>query len=217
MNIRGIVLVCFVAGACSKSSDKDAEIAALKAQLANQQKAQPSPNPQPETAPPRVAGGSRAPKVPSAGNPADDLSKKIVNGVKLSPDELKALVQMANVNKSITYAHLKKNADKYTWRPWRLTGRIVEIAENNGLTRGRVSLSDYADQAMYFEYGGETDFVENNIVEMAGVLASNFSYTSQAGWKITIPAISVAAITKRGQIDKLAGIKHKRSEEDEEY
>ncbi len=214
---KAALLAALFLFACNKASDKDAEIARLKAQLAKDKA--PAPNPQPETVPPPVTGPPSADQPPTAPanlSPDELLAKKIVNNQQLTPDEMKTLVTEANANKSITYAHLKKNADKYTWKPWRLTGRIVEIAEVKGTTRGRVSLSDYADQVMYFEYGGETDFVENNVVEMAGVLASTFSYESQAGWKITIPAISAAALTKRGEIDKMAGIKHKRVAENED-
>jgi hypothetical protein len=124
------------------------------------------------------------------------------------------LVKAASANKSITYAHLKKNADKYVGKPWRLYGRILEIEEGHGKTAGRISLSDYADSVLYFEYAGETDFVQNNLVELVGLLAGNYTYTSQAGWNISIPAIAAGAIVKHGALDKIAGIKARHSEED---
>lgn len=177
----------------------------------------PAPNPQPDTAPPPIspAVGDHAPAMPVATTAAEALTLKVLKGA-LSDGDLKTLVIEATANRSITYAHLKKNTDRYKWKPWRLYGRIVEISERDGTTRGRVSLSDWQDQVLFFEYPGETDFVQNNVVEMVGVLASTFDYTSQAGWNISIPAIAVAAITKRGGIDKLGGIKHRRSSDDDD-
>ena len=179
--------------------------------------AAPAPNPQPETVPPPIAPGT-ADNPPAPPTALSDDQKFIVKALKgqLSADEMKKLIVDATANKSITYAHLKKNADRYKWKPWRCYGRIVEIAEENGSTRGRISLSDYSDSVLYFEYPGETDFVQNNVVEMAGLLASNFSYTSEAGWNITIPAISAVSITKRGGLDKIAGIKHRASSDEDE-
>lgn len=123
------------------------------------------------------------------------LSDRIADG-KVTDDDVKLLLEQAAKNRAITYAHLKKSTDRYKGDIWRFRGKILEIAESKGTTRARIALDSYGQKAMLVEAPFETEFVEGNRVEVLGVLAGAYSYTSQAGWNITIPAMLAARITK---------------------
>jgi hypothetical protein len=116
---------------------------------------------------------------------------------------LKRNIQQAN--SKITYELLKKNADKYAGEPWFFTGRILEIFEQGGHTESRISLDSWGSKPIWIAGDFTTDFVEKNQVFVVGYLAGNYSYTSQAGWKITIPALAARAILKPGEAAKLRG------------
>lgn len=134
---------------------------------------------------------------------ADRRLLKIVAG-NMSTEEIVELINEAKDNKAITYAHLKKNAEKYKGKPWRTIGRLVEVAEVDGETRARLNTSPSGENIIYVVGKFETDFVEDNVVEVVGVLSGTFEYKSQAGWDLSIPALIMAAMTKRGGLDKLA-------------
>lgn len=198
------VLACLLLCSCNNSGAKDREIELLKAQIAAQ-KDHPEP-PEPPIAQPR--------ELPPGISPLED---RLVRG-KLTDADVAAFVRDGTANRgTITYAHLKKNAERYKGKPWRVNGVIVEIHEHDGETTGRLVVNGYDPNAVvYFTQQGATDFVENTVVEMAGELWGNYTYESQAGWKITIPWLMSAAMTKRGGLDKIAGIKRRRSSEDDE-
>lgn len=221
MRIMLAVAIVLV-GACNKDREKDAEIARLKAQLAAQKPAPtpPAPNPQPETVPPPATSGTPTPPPPptASGQTDQDVGRamgdRLLAGT-LTADDMKILLREAERNKAITYAHLMKNADKYKNDPWRLRGRLIQINESNdGITTGQIALDEWGNQLMHFEGKLSTDFVENNVVEILGVLEGSYSYTAINGWEMTVPQILVAAMTKRGGLDKIAGKKQLRDEND---
>jgi hypothetical protein len=205
-----VFLVCaiFVAG-CQKQND--GEVAKLKAELeaAKAKLAQPVVTPMPE-----------APKAPSATTvepSADDPELGAHAPKEMTGKWLEALLAQADANKGITYAHLKKNADRYTGKAYAFTGLIREIEEgkipdtNIPVTVGRVVFAHtYQEDPVYFVAPFTTEFVEGNVVDMAGFLTGSFTYTSQAGWNITIPAIAARAIAKRGTFAKLRPKKGRR-------
>ncbi|MGI8556490.1 MAG: hypothetical protein ACR2LT_09075 [Pyrinomonadaceae bacterium] len=109
---------------------------------------------------------------------------------------------IADVDKSITYEQLKKNADRYAGKPWACKGKILQIQERDGNTTALISLDGWGNKNV--QVGGEltTDFVENNQVYVVGYLAGNYSYTSIANWQITIPLLAARAIMKPGEVSK---------------
>ena len=48
----------------------------------------------------------------------------------------------------------------------------------------------------------ETSFVEKDHVYVIGYLAGDYSYTSQANWNITIPALAMRAMMKKRDVAK---------------
>ncbi len=103
----------------------------------------------------------------------------------------------------ITYEHLKKNADKYAGKPWSFTGKILEIQESDGVTIARISQDNWGNKAIYVVAPVSTEFLEDNRVFVVGYLAGSYTYESQAGWTITIPAMAARAIIKPNEVAKL--------------
>lgn len=160
----------------------------------------------------QVAAAKRPPE-PEAVAPQqeEDIGARVAAG-RPTPEDIKLLLKLAEANeKKITFAHLKKNADKYKGEPWAFRGKILEIAEVSGRTRARIAIDAYGQKVMWVEAPFTTDFVEDNTVDLVGVLHGSFSYTSQAGWNLSIPALVAAKITKRGEL-----VKRKRVTEEEE-
>ncbi len=124
------------------------------------------------------------------------------------PKDVLDFAKRADLNKSIKYEHLKKNAEPYAGKPWRFTGRILEISEksNPELTVARISLDYYGNYPIYVVGRFNTPFLTGNTVEVVGYLAGNYSYESQAGWNITVPAIAALAIVKYESINKLKNL-----------
>jgi len=120
---------------------------------------------------------------------------------------LEKLLELAAANKAITYGHLKKNADRYEGKAWTAAVKILEISEGQvkgqTMTTARVSLDYYGNEAVMVIAPFSTEFVEGNFVEIAGFLTGSYSYTSQAGWNITIPSMVARAMVKRGTFAKV--------------
>lgn len=112
-------------------------------------------------------------------------------------DDFQIKQNLLNADKSITYELLKKNPQKYAGRPWAFEGKILEITEKNGATVARITLDDWGNKPMMVMGPIETSFVEKDHVYVVGYLAGDYSYTSQANWNITIPALAVRAIMKK--------------------
>lgn len=120
------------------------------------------------------------------------------------PDDIAWFVERSDANKNVTYQHLMKNAARYAGMPWKTQARILEIEELPGpVTVARISVDYFGNSAMYVFGRFDTDFVQHDAVDIMGYLADTFSYQSQAGWNITIPAMSMMTMTKLGGISKL--------------
>lgn len=147
-----------------------------------------------------TAANSALPYKPTAAapNPAKtytaDLAGQVARITDEGVDETAVTKNVAEVDKAVTYEHLKKNADRYAGKAWSFTGKILEISETGGGTVARVSLDDWGNKAIYVAAPFSTEFVEKNRVHVIGYLAGNYSYTSQANWQITIPAVAARAI-----------------------
>ncbi len=120
---------------------------------------------------------------------------------------LKNVIEAEADYKSITYAHLTKNADRYAGKPWYATGKILQITESGGNSSARIAIDGRSDRIIYVTAPFETEFVENDKVFVVGYLAGNYSYTSQANWTITIPALAARAVLPPGDISKLKATK----------
>jgi hypothetical protein len=107
------------------------------------------------------------------------------------------------VDKAITYEQLKKDASHYHGEPWAFSGQVVQIQEGEGRTTALVSLDSWGSKTMYVRANFTTQFVEKAQVYVVGYLAGNYSYTSVAGWNLTVPAIEARAILKPSEAARI--------------
>ncbi len=109
----------------------------------------------------------------------------------------------AEDNGLITFPMLKKSAERYAGRPWyALNAKIEEISEKDGRTIARINVG--SGGTIFFVSSFASDFVEKDRVDIAGYLAGTHSYTSQAGWNITLPALAGAVMFKPGSFSKMS-------------
>jgi hypothetical protein len=110
---------------------------------------------------------------------------------------------MLAVDKSITYEKLKKDADRYDSQAWAFTGKVFQIQESGGRTTALVSLDAWGGKMMWVTANFTTEFVEKDQVYVVGYLAGSYSYTSVAGWNVTVPAIEARAILKPSEAARI--------------
>lgn len=104
-----------------------------------------------------------------------------------------AAAKKANA-KTIEYAQLKKNPDRHADEYVKYTGQILQILEDENYTNIRLAVTkdEYGynyDDVIFIEYPGITEFVEEDEVTVYGTIYGSYTYTSQAGWDISIPGI----------------------------
>jgi hypothetical protein len=116
-----------------------------------------------------------------------------------------AITALRTVDNTLTMAKIKKNPDRYYGESWAFTGKILEITERGNLTVARVGVGAYGLEAIWVEAPFTTEFVDNNNVFVIGTIKGTKSYTSQAGWEITIPHVQAVAIVKPSEGSKLKG------------
>ncbi len=209
--MRKIALAISLLLSCNKSeSAKDKEIAELRTKLS--EKSAPSLGSVTNASQPELARTKHPETELNTAPPPESDSKRAVRiiGERLlrattNDDALLDLVRDANSpeSKKITYAHLKKNALKYTGMPYKLTGHILEIEEKNGIDYARIAINWYGDAAIFVKTTGTSDFVLGDWVDVVGFLAGNYSYTSQAGWEISIPSMIAVPFRKQGSLSKM--------------
>ncbi|MDR3519905.1 MAG: hypothetical protein P4L63_03420 [Candidatus Pacebacteria bacterium] len=103
--------------------------------------------------------------------------------------------------KKINFATLNKDPDSFNGTSAEFTGQIVEIKESNGqgVIRLDVTKEDYGwsgTDIIYVNYTGHNNFVENDVVNVYGVLQGSYTYTSQANYQITLPSIIACSVEK---------------------
>jgi hypothetical protein len=99
------------------------------------------------------------------------------------------LAKKKETAKTIDFKQLEKNPDRHAGEYVTYTGEIVQIMEGDGNTVIRLALDDWANEILWIEYEGYTDFVEEDTVTIYGEVYGGYTYTSQAGWDITLPGI----------------------------
>jgi hypothetical protein len=177
-----------------------------------------APRPEPRAAAVAVAPPS-AKRPPSAGPPsaAPPTAESVADvdvTTNISGAELARLLADYAREAPLTFGQLSKNPDRYAKRPWSFSGQIVEITEKDGSTVARVALDDWAQKVIFVAAKFETDFTQGDRVDVAGRLAGTFSYESQAGWNITIPAMVALSMQKRGTFARLLH-PHRRAPDDD--
>lgn len=151
----------------------------------------PTPTPYKTTTPTPTPAPSASPTPQLVRDPASGLREDVIRQ------------DMLAVDKAITYEKLKKNADQYDSQPWTFSGKVFQIQESGGRTAALVSLDSWGSKKMWVTANFTTEFVEKDQVYVVGYLAGNYSYTSIAGWNITVPAIEARAILKPAEAARI--------------
>lgn len=204
--MRYVIFAAALLCSCNKSdSAKDKEIAELRARLAQTTPSQPSlgsvQKPQPELSPSRPVNEEE-----TRNQQALARITRVIKQASVSQDQLALLVADASTPevKKITYAHLTKNAMKYQFSPYKITGHILEITERDNLTSARVAIDWYGNMVFWVVAPGENEFVQGDWIDAVGFLTGVYSYTSQAGWNITIPEMISVPFRKRGTLARIS-------------
>lgn len=128
---------------------------------------------------------------------AEKKAKAIAKAKKESEAKAKAQeeINAKKVNaQTIPYEQLKKNPDRYTGEYVTYTGEIIQIMEGDGRSQIRLSVTKESygysvNDIVFVEYAGYTDFVDGNIVKIYGEVYGSYTYTSQAGYEISLAGI----------------------------
>ncbi len=112
---------------------------------------------------------------------------------------------IADIDKSITYALLDKNADKYEGFAWGFTGKILQIFERNGQTKALVEFKPNQNFWLYANF--PTDFVKGNRIYAVGYLHGTETYETIAKWQLTIPVLIPRAMIKPQDLAKYKSFK----------
>lgn len=102
-------------------------------------------------------------------------------------------------NSTIEFKHLNKGADRYAGEAVRFKGEIVQIQEDGeGSTiRLAVTQTSYGwspNDIIMLYYPEMTDFFTDDVVTVDGYVVGDYTYTSQAGWDITVPLINAEQV-----------------------
>lgn len=143
------------------------------------------PTPEPDPAQARIAAfTARARQLQS------------LNGRALAA-ELSTFEQTAD---PVTYAMLKRNADRFRGRNAVFSGRVLEIQDTpDGGAFLRLGMGEYGENvlAVVAAVQPSESVVERSRVRVYGTLAGSYTYRSQAGWTITIPSLLAVAVVTR--------------------
>jgi len=92
--------------------------------------------------------------------------------------------------KVISFKELEKNPDGHSGERVKYTGEVVQIMENYGVSSIRMDVGSNFGDTIYVSYPGTTSAVEGSTITVYGVVDGSYTYTSQAGWEISLPKIS---------------------------
>ena len=98
--------------------------------------------------------------------------------------------------KEVSFNKLNKNADKYAGEKLKVSGKIIQIMEDDNGGQIRLATDDYYDDVVFVEYTGSNDFVEDDYITVYGYCDGSYTYTSTIGASITLPKIDAKYIDK---------------------
>ncbi len=112
---------------------------------------------------------------------------------QMDPAEYKAQCQ------PVEFRVLEKNPDALKGQKYYAMGEVVQIMEGSLQTDIRMDVTrdkwGYWSDTIYVTYGGMVpDAYEESIIEVWGEIQGSYTYTSTAGWKITLPLVKAKYI-----------------------
>lgn len=107
-----------------------------------------------------------------------------------------ALEDWSAARTATTYAMLERNADAHVGELAVFTGRVAEIHDTENGSMLRVSTGPYGSDVLWVEScWADAHLVTDSRVRIYGYLSGAHTYTTQAGWTMTIPSmLAVAAV-----------------------
>lgn len=129
----------------------------------------------------------------SAGYSAEEITQKAESDRKAALQEKKASA------KEIRFAELNKNPEKYYDVFVQYTGEILQIMEDSSSTVMRLAVTKESygysyNDVIYITYDGTTEFVDEDIVTVYGLIKGSHTYESQAGYQISLPLLEAEII-----------------------
>ncbi|MDQ0428797.1 flagellar basal body-associated protein FliL [Planomicrobium stackebrandtii] len=128
-----------------------------------------------------------------AGYSGEEITQK-------ADSDRKAALQEKKVSaKEIRFAELNKNPDKYYDKFVQYTGEILQIMEDSSSTVMRLAVTKETygysyDDVVYVTYDGTTEFVDEDIVTVYGLIKGSHTYESQAGYQISLPLLEAELV-----------------------
>ncbi|MED3026129.1 MULTISPECIES: hypothetical protein [Bacillus cereus group] len=125
----------------------------------------------------------------------------IENALSAEEAEKAKIEEKKKLAKDLSYPELKKNPNGHKDELVKYTGEIVQIIEGGGSTDIRLAVTKRSygyntNDIVYVTFDKPTEFVEKDIVTVTGNIEGSYSYTSQAGWNISVPLMKAIDITK---------------------
>ncbi|MDO5835805.1 MAG: hypothetical protein Q4P17_04790 [Methanobacterium sp.] len=138
-----------------------------------------------------LIGGILSPDSNTSGNSTTNISKTSYSTPAVaaeSESDYKASC------KSISFKELEKNPDGHSGERVKYTGEVVQIMENYGVSSIRMDVGSNFGDTIYVSYPGTTSAVEGSTITVYGVVDGSYTYTSQAGWEISLPKVTAKYI-----------------------
>lgn len=132
-------------------------------------------------------------------NDIDLGSISITNGFSKGEIEKRQMDFKMSRYEHLEFAQLDKNPSRFISSFVKYTGEIVQIIERNNETYIRLAVTKTSfgyssNDIIYVEFNEYTDYVTGDIITVYGKVLGSHTYTSQAGWQITLPLIEAHII-----------------------
>jgi len=94
----------------------------------------------------------------------------------------------------ISYGQLEKNPRSFTGKKLTYTGEVLEIMEENNFAIIRLAVDGNSRNVIFVTFDENTPIVRGDTITIWGESLGEYTYTSQANYKITIPWVKARYI-----------------------
>lgn len=102
--------------------------------------------------------------------------------------------------RNYAYKRLERDASDLNGKAIKFVGQVFTVQKENGVMELQINVteSDYGNWSdqVYVHYDSIADVYKDDIVAVAGEIKGKYTYTSQAGWNITVPLVSAKYVWK---------------------
>jgi hypothetical protein len=111
-----------------------------------------------------------------------------------TPAAIARLMEEADRGPALTYAQIAREADRQVGRPFRVSGRILELAQIGNTTSALIAVSGDRRRPMMVSHPGTPRLAQGDTIEAVGYLAGLFPHHSPSRGPITVPALAAKAM-----------------------